>query len=55
MHGGGDAGGFGLQGLGAADFQALDGGGGVEGHVLGFKGSDTVAALGKDPAEGGGY
>ncbi len=50
----GHSGGFGLHGLGAADLQALGGGEGVQGHVLGLERSGVIAVLPEDAAERGG-
>ena len=51
---GGDAGGLGLDDLGAPHFQPFRGDAGVVGHGLGLEWRYPQSAFGKDPAQGGG-
>ena len=51
FHAGFDAGGLGLDGLGAADFAAVGGDVGVVGHILGLEGGDTEPVLAEDAAQ----
>ena len=53
MDGRGDAGGAGLQRLGAADLAAVGGDGGVVGHVLRLERADAEAAVGEGAGEAG--
>ena len=53
VDGRGDAGGAGLQRLGAADLAAVGGDGGVVGHVLRLEGADAEAAVGEGAGEAG--
>ena len=53
VDGRGDAGGAGLEGLGAADLAAVGGDGGVVGHVLRLEGADAQAAVGEGAGEAG--
>ena len=50
---GGDAGGAGLQGLGAADLAAVGGDGGVVRHVLRLERAHAEAAVGEGAGEAG--
>ncbi|MNC45435.1 hypothetical protein D3C75_943980 [compost metagenome] len=54
IRGGGYAAGIRLQTLGPADFLAVRGHIGVQGHILGFEGSGADAVLYENPAQSGG-